>query len=54
MDMRKPWDKGLVHFNHFVNFRNPPTLKTPKDAFSRAAAFYLPDVFTGTDIIIPV
>lgn len=32
-------------FNHFANLRNPPTMKTFKDAFRRGASFFLPSQF---------
>ena len=54
VDMKKLWETGIVYFNHFVKLRKPPTLETLGDAFSRAAAFFLPNDFPGADITIPV
>lgn len=41
-------------FNHFANLRNPPTMKTFKDASGEEHHSFYPPNFPGADLLIPI
>lgn len=51
-EMATIWETGLVFCNHFTKLQEAPDEETLRKGFNRGCAFFLPDNFQGTDILI--